>query len=770
MRIAPPFRLISSIILLLAGCARRPPLDMTRAAPVPLIAAPLAPPASPRSSALPSYAGGAVAASYGAETPLPGAGTPPPDLPGGAVSLEFADTDIRAVVAQILGNILHVTYTIDPAVQGKATLHTARPLPVADLLPTLQTLLAQNQAELVADNGLYRVIPAGKAAAFAGGASGEAALGGATVVPLRYVDAAHLATVLQPYIGKGGQVIAAPGRNALIVDGTPEIRATLAQLIAAFDVDALAGQSYIVFPATGDDAKDFAAAFAAALHADKPNGAIRVVPLERIGAVMLITPSISQIAQANRVYAVLARQEGASRRVWHVYYLRNSRADDVTHVLQEAFTPNDVTALPSQQSAGQTAPGLAAQSLNGQSQGFGQNLGDQNGGGIMGNAQGGSPLGNTGGVTLGGGIGATGGLGGATGGTGLALSQGQPAAGGENNPLLGPLGGDTGAGAGAGTGDGTRIIADPQQNAILVYATEAKDATIHAMLRKIDIQPLEVEIDATIAEVDLTGALQYGTQFFFKSGGINAVLSQGDTSSLIKNFPGFVLSGYGADAAPLAISALQSVTKVRILSSPQLLVQNDRTANLLVGNLVPYLSQSSQSTITAGAPVINSINYQETGVILQITPRISDDGMVALNISQQVSGVAPTVTTQGLNSPTFSERAVSSSVVVHDGQTIGLAGLISDNDQRENSGLPYLKDIPLLGALFASQNNNRLREELLVLITPHVVHNQLDAASLTRDLQQELSGAAAVPAALNGLPANGSSDPNARLRARLGLH
>lgn len=747
---------------LLAGCAPKPLAPDARiiaARPESLTATPLtAPAARPRNGAIAAPFQGGASASYGTQTPLPDAGVPPPDLQGGAVSLDFADTDIRAVVAQILGSILHVTYTIDPAVHGKATLHTAHPMPLADLIPTLQTLLGQNGAELVADNGMYRVIPAASAgAAIAGGT----ALGGATVVPLTYVNAAHLAAVLQPYVGKGGRVIAAPGRNALIVDGDPQTRNTLIQLIDAFDVDALAGQSYVLFPATGGSAKDFATAFTAALGTGKATGAIRVVPLERIGAVMVIAPSIGQIAQANRIYTVLARQEVASRRTWHVYYLRNSRAEDVAHVLQEAFTPNDVTAQPA--TSGQTAPGVTTGTL----------------GGLAGSTPGGgSPLGTTaGGVTMGAtmssGSSQTGGL--ASGALGAPGSQSPTSASSPtaDNPLLGPLGGSSGGGGGGGSGaddDGTRIIAAPRQNAILVYATESTDATIHAMLRKIDIEPLEVEIDATIAEVDLNTALQYGTQFFFKSGGINGVLSQGTTSSLVQNFPGFVLSGYGADAAPLAISALQSVTKVRVLSSPQLMVQNDRTANLLVGNLVPYLSQSSQSTITAGAPVINSINYQETGVILQITPRISNDGMVALDVSQQVSGVAPSVTTQGINSPTFSERSVSSSVVVHDGQTIGLAGLITDNDQRGNSGLPFLKDIPLLGSLFSSQNNTRARTELLVLITPHVVHNQTDAASLTRDLEQELPSAALVPGELNGLPANGSSDPNAPLRARLGLH
>ncbi|MBW4034146.1 MAG: type II secretion system secretin GspD [Proteobacteria bacterium] len=767
MRPTPPHltpprrtRLLTTLLLpaaMLAGCTPKPqPPDapiMAQASPL-LETTKLAPPAiPPQSGAIVAARPGAVTASYGSQTPLPGAGTPPPGVAGGAVSLDFADTDIRAVVAQILGSILHVTYTIDPAVHGKATLHTAYPLPMADLIPTLQTLLGQNQAELVESHGIYRVIPV---AAAGPAMAGSDALAGATVVPLRYVDAAHLAAVLQPYVGKGGRVVAAPGRNALIVDGDPQTRDTLIQLISAFDVDALAGQSYILFPAGGGGAKDFATAFTAALHAGKNTGSIQVVPLERIGAVMVIAPSLAQIVQANRVYTVLSHQDAATRRVWHVYYLHNSSAEAVAHVLQEAFTPNDVTAQ-SSGNEGQTAPGITAQTLSGMP-------------GANASATGGatSPLGTTaGGISVGGAGGANAGSG-PGGGLGSAPAAPTPAS---DNPLLGPLSGGSLGGAGNGaTGDGTRIIAAPQQNAVLVYATEATDATIHAMLRKIDIEPLEVEIDATIAEVDLTGALQYGTQFFFKSGGINGVLSQGTTSSLVQNFPGFVLSGYGADAAPLAISALQSVTKVRILSSPQLMVQNDRTANLLVGNLVPYLSQTSQSTITTGAPVINSINYQETGVILQITPRISNDGLVALTISQQVSGVAPTVTTQGINSPTFSERSVSSSVVVHDGQTIGLAGLISDTDQRENSGVPFLKDVPVLGALFASQNNSRTREELLVLITPHVVHNQTDAASLTADLRQELPGPAAVPAELNVLPADGSSDPNARLRARLGLH
>ena len=218
-----------------------------------------------------------------------------------------------------------------------------------------------------------------------------------------------------------------------------------------------------------------------------------------------------------------------------------------------------------------------------------------------------------------------------------------------------------------------------------------------------------------------------------------------------------------------AISLLQSITKVKVLSSPQLLVLDNEAARLEVGALVPYLSQTSQSTITSGAPVVNSINYQQTGVIMQVTPRVNSGGLVTLDIAQEVSDVSPTVTTTGVDSPTFNERSVQSRVVIQDGQTVGLAGLISDSDSRQNQGIPWLKDIPLLGALVSQQNNQRTRTELLVLITPHVVQDQRQARSLTEDLRDQLGGAAYIPQDLNALKASGSADPNEGLRRRTGL-
>jgi len=284
-----------------------------------------------------------------------------------------------------------------------------------------------------------------------------------------------------------------------------------------------------------------------------------------------------------------------------------------------------------------------------------------------------------------------------------------------------------------------RIVADDQTNAIMVYATAVDNDRIDAMLREIDIAPAQVRIDATIAEVDLNAALQYGTQFFFKSGGINAVLSTGSTAALNTSFPGFVLSGIGGDAAPVAISVLQAVTKVHVLSAPELTVQDGQDASLEVGSLVPYLTQTAQATGAATAPAVNSVDYRQTGIVLRVTPHVGTVGMVTLDIAQEISAVQPDAATPGIDSPTFSERAVTARAAIGDGQTIGLAGLISDDDSRANSGLPFLKNIPLLGNLAGAQTTSRTRTELIILITPHIIRAPTGAAELTADLRDEFA-------------------------------
>jgi general secretion pathway protein D len=707
------------------------------------------------------------------ETPIL---SPANEQGAGDISLDFADTDIREVVAQILGMLLKVNYTIDSSVRGTATLHTVRPLNRSELVPTLQSLLAQNGAALVMNGALYRVVPIAQAVATTASETGAA---GAVVMPLHFASAEDLAKVLQPYVGEGGKIAADPGRNALLVAGEPGAREGLMGLVRAFDVDVLARQSYALLPVSSGDVKDVASALQDAFRGQSGGalaGLVRVIPLSRISAVMVVSSQPKYIDEARRVYGLIDRARRQTLRSWHVYYLQNSHSQDVAYVLQQAFTPGNVTAQPSSQTRSQS--GLSSGGLSGGTIGGGGGGGGFGGGGLGGGSAGGLGRSNLSGGFGGSNSGQSGGqpMGNQQTGGGAASPQGQPpqqpAAG--ANPLLGglePGGADQNL-------DTLRVIPDDQNNALLVYGTERELSTMEAMLRKIDILPLQVRIDAVIAEVTLNDTLQYGTQFFFKSGGINSVLNTGTatqvvnprTTSLNLAFPGFFVGGSGAGGAPIAIQALQQVTTVHVLSSPELLVLDNQPARLQVGSVIPYLSQSSQSQIVSNAPIVSSINYQQTGVIMEVTPRVNSGGLVTLDVMQDVSSVAAgVITTPGINSPTFDERNVNSRVVVQDGQTIGLAGLITDSATVGNQGIPWLKDVPILGLLAGTQGNTRQRTELLILITPHVIHDQRDARALTDDLRDQLINAAAVPGLLNNLRPSGQSDPSARLRKQLQL-
>jgi len=696
-----------------------------------------------------------VQVSYGAST-VPALPAAREGEAGGDITLDFADTDLREVVAQVLGTILRVNYTIDPAVHGVVTMHTAHPVARSQLLPLLQALLVQNGAVLLQSGSLYRVVPAAAAANSTDPTPGVS--NDSVIVPLRFASADDLAKVLQQYAGTGGKIVADPGHNTLLLSGDPATRAALVELVRAFDIDVLAGQSYALLPVTSGDPKDFASALQDALRGQGGGSAVRIVPMARVNAVMVVAPTQVTIESVRRVYAMVERARSQTIRGWHVYYLQNSRANDAAYVLQQAFTPDNVTAQPS--AKGPTTPGLAAQaSAGGSSMGGGSRLG------------GGSGIGGGTGSGFGSGGGGTGGL--ASAGLGSAAPAAATAQAPVSNPLLGGLSPQAG---GESKPDSMRIIPNEDNNALLIYGTRREEDTVEATLRKIDVVPLQVLIDAVIAEVTLNDALQYGTQFYFRSHGINGILNfaqQAFTTqgavSFATGFPGLVVGGSQSSGVPFAISALQQVTTVHVLSSPQLLVLDNQQARLQVGDVVPYLTQTSQSTITANAPTVNSINYQPTGVILEVTPRVNSGGLVTLDIAQEVSEANTPASTDPIQSPTFHERNVTSRVVVQDGQTLGLAGLIQDSVQRSNGGIPWLKDIPLLGALVSQQTNTRARTELLVLITPHVIHDQRDSRALTEDLREQLINAAAVPAELKKLPPAGSADPNQQLRRRLGL-
>jgi len=677
-------------------------------------------------------------------SPTPGAGAAEP----GDISLNFVDTDIREIVRVVLGATLKLNYTIDPNIQGTATLEVGRPLPRSALLPTLETLLNQNGATLTVRDGIYRVVPLA-AGAVAGVVEPGSVGSGTEVVPLRYAAAKDLAKVLEPYVAEGGKIAAEPGRNALIVSGNPAVRQTLRGLIRAFDIDILAGQSYALIPAGAGNPDKMAAELEKVFRTEGDgalSGVVRVIPMQRVNAVLVISNQPRYLEDARRFTGLQRRAETATARAWHVYYVQNGQSIDLENLLQRAFTPGRVSPTPGP--PGAIAPGSEPLRMTNVAGGAGRGIGAT--------SSAAQSADRTGGLST------------------AEVPGGPPGAG----PLSAPAEAVSAPGeAGGGPENRIRIIANRRNNALLVYATPSEYTIIEGMLRKIDIIPLQVLIEATIAEVTLNDTLNYGTQFFLggkfvgiltsagpltstpstTTGGLTPdVFKGGGTPTTIgSNFPGFVL----ANGIREVINALANVTQIKVLSAPQLMVLDNEPARLQVGSLVPVLTQSQQSTISANAPIVNSVDYRDTGVIMLVTPRVNSGGLVTLDISQEVSDVA-TVTTGNINSPTFNQRLIRTRVAVQDGQTVGMAGLIRDSDQQGNAGIPVLKDVPLLGTLFSSQTNSRQRTELLVLITPHVVQDQRDARALTEDLRNQLINAGLVRQELQHKPLHGSPNPN----------
>ncbi len=650
------------------------------------------------------------------------------------VTLNYVDTDVREIVRQVLGDILKVNYVIDSGFQGQATIQTSKPLKREELLPTLQTLLAQNGGSLTYQNGLFRIGPADDASIVPPVVDGQTTGMGSQVVALRFASAKQLVAVLQPYVGDGAKILADPGRNVMVVSGSQSARTSVIDLIHVFDVDYLAGQSYALFPVKSGDPAKIAASLQKALQADGENalaGSLSVIPVDQANAIMVVARSSAYLDRAAHLIKQIDRLADDGGRNLHVYYLKNVQAQDLQPVLQRAINP------PSGGST-ETAPGsVAPTSEAAQVSSAASSSGS--GSGLPG------PTSPSASPTPGLGGSEQNAIGGSASPTGSTTGTNAPA------PPPTPDVGQQPAGAQT---NGPQIVADTKTNTLIIVSTDAEYAKIEAAIRRLDVTPMQVLIDVTVAEVTLNDNLTYGTQFFLSHQGNSAILSNAQSSTpttidttgattnsslfngqLAPTFPGFAIART-VGSVQFAIQALKAVTDVKIVSSPKLLVLDRQQARLEVGDLVPIISQTAQSTITTDSPVVNSVEYQQTGVILTVTPRVGSGGLVTMDINQEVSQVV-TTTSSTINSPTFQQRKVTSKVAVQDGETISLAGLIQESRTEGNSGIPILNEIPVIGDLFATKSKVVGRTELLVLLTPRVVYDQHDARALTEELRNK---------------------------------
>lgn len=621
------------------------------------------------------------------------------------IQLAFVDVDINQVVASVLGEALGLNYSIETSVKGTISLRSSRALSPEELLPALEAALRLQDLAIVEANGTYHVLPVKDAprrvTSFTPPTDRKQAGFSIQIVPLEYTSPVEMERVLQPFAPPGGVMKVDEARNMLLLAGTSQEMATMLDVVKTFDVDWLAGMSYGFFNLNYVDAKT-AVSELSDIFADPKSpliGVVRLIPLERLNTILAITPQ-QKYLQAVETWIKRLDIGGTSagRRIY-VYDVQNGRAEDLAKSL------NRILSLPmTGDDQSQTRSGYSNSAA-----------------GVSSSASLGSGSSSAGGSGYGtslSGVGANFQYGGAQSSFTQPLSQ---SAVGQNSS--------------AKQGD-LRIVANNDSNSLLVLATPAEFSVIEAALLRLDAPSRQVLIEASLAEVTLTDDLRYGVQWSYNGKKGQVTLSDASNGETSSKFPGLSYLFTGSTDISAVLNALESVTTVRVISSPKLVTLNNHEAQLQVGDEVPVTTQSAVSTTTAGAPIVNSVQMQDTGVILSVTPRVNKNGLVQLDISQEVSNSVPT-TTSAIDSPTIQQRKLSTTVVVKNGDTIALGGLITENRTKSKSGVPYLAKIPLLGALFRDTDNSLTRTELILLITPRVMRDDTEFQNVMDDLRNE---------------------------------
>ena len=619
----------------------------------------------------------------------------------GDITLNFVNTDVKDVAKAVLGDYLKLNYEIGANVQGTVTIQTSQPLKRTQVLPALEQALRLNGMALVQSHGIYKVVPMTDAPKLANisGAGRKSDVGyGVDIVPVHYVSAAEMQKLLEPLAPASGIVHVDAARNVLLIEGTAEERQTLRDDIALFDADWMSGMSFALITPSYTDAVELTKELNQVMGGlnGPVSQLVQLVPIERLNAVLAITHQAKYLDHLRAWVTRLDRPgQGSDKRIY-VYNVQNGRASDLANTLGKLlFGTSGGSNITHPPMAGGTAasapsfePGLASSSSTGLSSSTAPS----------------SPSGST---------------------------------------ITAPVDAVSVSGNAPGIGS-LSITADETNNALAILATPQQYGVIEQALRKLDAAPLQVLLEAAIAEITLTNDTKYGMQYFYQPNQANQiVLSDSGTSTIMQSFPGFSYMFSNGNDIKIILDAISTITHVEVVSSPEVMVLNNQTANLQVGDRVPIITEQSQSTTSGDAPIVNSVEYQDTGVILKVTPRVNRGGMVMLDISQEVSEVA-SATTTGIQSPTFQERKINSSVAVQDGETLVLGGLISDSRSQTKSGVPFLQDVPVLGNLFRDTGNSKDRTELMVLITPHVVDNIDKARKITDELRRRLPTVQAV--------------------------
>lgn len=620
------------------------------------------------------------------------------------------------------------------------------------------------------------------------------------VIRVEHVAAQEMVNVVQPFVTPGGDVIPYARANLLIVTDLDSNVERIKELVATFDRDAFRDLRAKVYKIEHANIEEIGQELLAIMDtygvtpASAEERGVYVIPLQRLNSLVIVAFNPTIFAEVDRWMKLLdvPPEEGAGRSV-HVYAVENAKAVDLASILselygeggssrsaqQQQFTPfgtrQRAGGAGGAQPAGRARAGgspaapvvaPAAPRVNQMMDDFDDYLPLQqfDDGGLGGSSGSGrSGRGRSGG--LGGGSsrggfgnssssGSTGGLGNSQGATGYVLAGGEP--------------GDI-------FRQEVRIVADEVTNSLVILATKKDYADIREVLRRLDVVPRQVLIEVLVAEVTLGDDMRFGVEWAATQESRKDALGRisGETTSTTNSTTGetttnaspslfdlgAAIGNRSADVVPLpgagmfgiisdnrnfavVMNAAAGKNKLKVLSAPHIMTADNHEAHILVGNEVPIVTTQSNATnvqTNGNSNILQNIQYRDTGVILTVLPQVNSEGLVNMQIRQEVSQVA-SATTGGIQSPTFSTRESETTVVVQSGETIVIGGIIDDTVDRTRSGIPFLMDIPAIGRAFRVESDTVRRTELIVLLTPHVVRDRQESRSATEAFRSRLKG------------------------------
>jgi general secretion pathway protein D len=649
---------------------------------------------------------------------------------GGDIVFNFTNQPIEAVINSVMGDVLHENYTIAQGVKGEVSFSTSKPVNDKQALSILETLLSWTDNAMIKQGNRYVILPASQAVA---GklvpemrVSQPAAGLSARLFPLRYISATEMQKLLKPFARENAFLLVDPARNVLSLAGTSEELANYQDTIDTFDVDWLKGMSVGVFGLQRASVGELMPELQKMFGPDSGMplaGMVRFLPIERTNSVVAISSQPEYLREVGEWIHTID-EGGGNEPQMYVYDVRNMKAADLARYLRQIYGNGAIK----DDSAAKVAPGLKTRTLSSLSSG-----GTSNG---MNNSAGGF------------------GSGSGSGGMGLSNQNQNASDDEEQDSETGDesLASDTDSaeqGASASTPKGidasTRITAQKSSNQLLVRTRPAQWKEIESAIKRLDNAPLQVQIETRILEVNLSGELDLGVQWYLGR------LAGNSSSTTVANTAGHQGAlggggaGLGADSLfysfvssnlQVALHALETNGRTQVLSAPSLVVMNNQQAQIQVGDNIP-ISQTTVNT-TNSDTTLSSVEYVQTGVILDVVPRINPGGLVYMDIQQQVSDADTTSTSETQSNPRISTRSVSTQVAVQSGQTVLLGGLIKQDNAESGSSVPYLGKIPGLRWLFGTTSKSKARTELIVLITPRVITSSSQSRQVTDDYRQQM--------------------------------